>query len=133
MAADSQATNGGRFIQTEKCWRIPGGALAVVGQAEQGLALRDWYINGADPAKWPEFQKGDDWTNLIVFDGGRLVEYERLPIAQTVFGPHAAFGSGADLARGAMAMGATAAQAVEVAIKYNIYCGGPVVAFEVAR
>ncbi len=38
-----------------------------------------------------------------------------------------AVGCGTELAVGAMEMGATAAQAVAVAIKYNCYCGGKIV------
>lgn len=38
-----------------------------------------------------------------------------------------AVGCGTELAIGAMEMGATAAQAVAVAIKYNVHCGGKII------
>ncbi len=38
-------------------------------------------------------------------------------------------GSGSDVAQGALEMGATAKEAVEVAIKWNVKCGGPVQEF----
>lgn len=39
---------------------------------------------------------------------------------------HFAYGSGMFLALGAMELGATPERAVEVAIKYDLYCGGKV-------
>lgn len=99
------------------------------GDNEQGLLLARWYQEGADPGKWPEFQKTDSWTRLVVASRAGLSFFEKLPVAQVVRDPYMAFGSGRDYAMGAMAMGATAAQAVECAIKHCISTGGTVQSF----
>jgi len=67
-----------------------------------------WYKSGADVGAWPDIQKTDDWARLIVFGSHGLKYYEQTPIAINVEDPFFAFGSGMDVALGAMAMGATA-------------------------
>lgn len=52
-----------------------------------------------------------------------LVEYVRLPVAMPIIDQREAWGSGADFALGAMAMGAGARRAVEVACELDVHCG----------
>ena len=127
LAADSQATCEGRKKTVVKLiTRGPNLALAWVGDHEQGLILADWYMKGADPATWPAFQTKDSFTELIVAFDNRCVFYEVLPVAQEVTEPFAAWGSGAAIAIGAMAVGASARAAVAAACRFNIWCSEPV-------
>jgi ATP-dependent protease HslVU (ClpYQ) peptidase subunit len=51
-------------------------------------------------------------------------------VRQVVEDPFMAWGSGRDFALGAMAMGATAREAVAVACRFNVYCGNGIDAFD---
>ena len=69
-----------------------------------------------------------DWTALLIYgdtvmeaSGGNPPHLTQTPTA---------IGSGADLAFGAMAMGASAKEAVIVATRYSATCGGRVVCLE---
>ena len=105
-----------------------GRIVAWVGGHSSGQFLADWYEKGADPDKWPSFQNGgDDGARLIiVHPGGRCQSYDNsmVPTPGEIEAPFRAWGSGRDFAMGAMAMGATAEQAVEVASRFCITCGG---------
>lgn len=100
--------------------------LAWVGESGGGLALLDWYQKGRNPDQWPAAQRTADWTRLIVADKNGVVFYEREPFAQSVEEPFMAWGSGRDFAMGAMAMGASAKEAVEVASRFSTTCGNGV-------
>ena len=100
-----------------------GTILAWCGSNEYGLILCRWYQNGADPDKWPEFQRDENWVRLVVVENGKVFYYEQEPEPQFIEDRFFAWGSGRDFAMGALAMGATAEQAVEIASRYNIYCG----------
>ena len=129
LAVDSQASCDGRKkIVVKLLLPVQGGlAIAWCGDHEQGLALAQWYLDGAKPEVYPAFQTKDAYTELVVaFDGRRCVHYEVLPIAQEVTEPFAAWGSGASIAIGAMAVGASARSAVAAACRFNIWCGEPV-------
>lgn len=112
---------------------VKGIALAWCGMSDGGRTLARWYLDGADPDKWPEIQKDkDDWTRLVVAERGLTPHidlvtvsfYERLPEKQFYYGaPFAAWGSGRDFAMGAMAMAADATEAVRVANKLCVSCG----------
>lgn len=61
--------------------------------------------------------------HLIIYEGKAFVCYE---LQVELVGKYNAIGSGSFLALGAFSMGATAEQAVEVAIKHDLHCGGNV-------
>lgn len=133
IAADRQATHSGLALSVEKLYRRSAGViLGFTGSLEQGLLLADWYGAGADPDKWPVWQTPMDYTRLVVlnFHVGLLMEYESLPVAQyRKFESPAAFGSGRDFALGAMAQGANAREAVEIASRFSVDCGLGVTSF----
>lgn len=62
-------------------------------------------------------------TGIIIMPDGRCVTFIDIG-AQWVSGPHFTFGSGQDYARGALAMGATAEEAVRVAMEFDVSTGG---------
>ena len=111
-----------------------GRLLAWVGGHSSGRFLANWYEKGADPAEWPSFQNGGEEGArlIIVHPDGRCQEYANspAPMVNDVFDKFRAWGSGRDYAMGAMAMGATATEAVTVASRFCITCGGGVDSFE---
>ena len=126
LAVDSQASCEGRKKTVVKLRLQPGLAISWCGDHEQGLALAQWYVDGAKPEAYPPFQTKESFTELVVAFNGRCVHYEVLPIAQEVTEKFAAWGSGASLAIGAMAAGASARHAVAIACRFNIWCSEPV-------
>lgn len=107
--------------------------IGVTGGLYYGLALLDWWVMGADPGKWPSFQATDNWTRLIIAPiGGKPYWFGRMPYPIMCDNHFAAWGSGRELALGALAMGASAKEAVEVANRLGLYSGLGVDVFEVA-
>ena len=116
-----------------KVWAV----VAWVGTEAQGLTLADWYNDGtvhADQQDWPDFQKTEEWTRLIVMKWMAskhrvsIVEYEKLPIGIEVSQDNQcwAWGSGREFALGAMAHGASPVEAVEIASRFDPFSGGGV-------
>lgn len=91
--------------------------------------MKYWYERGCKHEEFPACQRDKDlWSRLIAIpyrsQGNRqLVYYEQGPEPIPFYGPFMAWGSGRDVAMGALAMGADARKAVEIACKYNVYCG----------
>jgi hypothetical protein len=127
LAVDRQADNGEtRETVTKLRWRYTAEGkevMAWTGFHEQGLWLAEWYFAGADRSKWPEFQASKDWTILVVAGPKGVKVYERLPIAQKIEDAFMAWGAGRNLALGAMAAGADACQAIEIATRFDIHTG----------
>ena len=127
IAADKLSVSADMRSTATKIVRLVDGViLAWVGESGGGLALIDWYKKGSNPDNWPAMQKTENWTRLIVADRNCAVTYEHEPFAQTVEEPFMAWGSGRDFAVAAMAMGADARQAVEIANRFSLSCGGGV-------
>jgi len=124
LAADKASENCGMVLRVTKIRKLGSGeVIAWCGKMENGLALARWYADGAEIDHWPSFQRTDDWSRLIVANEEHVFFYEQEPERQFVDEPFCAWGSGRDFAIGAMAMGANAAKAIEIASKYNIFCG----------
>lgn len=90
-----------------------------------------WYESGTDIEKLPAFQRTDDWCHLIVANQNGVKSYGREGVVTPV-NSFMAWGSGRDFAIGAMACGASAEKAVEIANRYNIYCGFGVDKYEIS-
>lgn len=132
LAADKRADVNGTGITTTKIKKLPSGeVVAFTGSASTGRVLMDWYESGADKSAWPESQSGDDWARLVVAAEGGISFYESHPVAVSVQDKFTAFGSGRDVALGALAMGATAVQAVEIASRFQSDCGNGCDSFNV--
>ena len=98
--------------------------IGMTGTHTAAQAVRDWVLQGADKDKFPKDQT-DEFTNVWVINrNGTVVKFENSPFGILCTDGTFAEGSGRDFALGAMAMGADAAKAVEVACVYDIYCGG---------
>lgn len=129
LAADSliaytSITNGSR-VKIAKCGRF---AVALAGLAWLRKPLEAWCDKGCPEEKVPQVLLDNDskFAALIVdtktgdlfeFDNGYLVP---------IHADYTAIGSGALLALGAMAHGATAEEAVTAASRHDKNTGGPV-------
>lgn len=85
-----------------------------------------WATTDFDPAQRPDLttvMSGDDVFSALVVHvkTGEVIEYERVLIAQTYDAEFRAIGSGAPVAFGAMAHGATAVEAVRIAAMFDKY------------
>lgn len=129
IAADKRAVSEGLQRTTTKLYIHNNSVLGFVGSQAHGLALVDWYKNGADVTKYPEFQKTEDWTRLIVAEYCMCKTYEQTPYPLTVEDTRSAWGSGRDYALGAMYAGKNAEEAVRVASFYDINCGNGITIF----
>lgn len=133
IAADRQATCSDMRRKTVKldCKAVRGKILIFgwTGIDSNGRELMDWYVKGADVAKWPASQATSDWTRLLVASAKRVLEFEQRPYPIIHTRAPLAWGSGRDFAVGAMAMGANADQAVQIACRYNVSCGMGVTVF----
>lgn len=140
LAADSQVSSisGSRFGTKSKITRTAGGLLAAAcgdsGWVSSFLRWADQFVGAPDQlgSAVPECaEESEGWLvdprtdALWIVSGGR--HFWQLD-AQF----HAA-GSGGRVAIGAMARGATAVEAVEIAIQFDIYTGGPVQALSLRR
>lgn len=110
--------------------------LACTGQLDIAQVLFGWYVGGASPAEWPTWCQRDEslWGRLVEWrpspSYSGLYEYNRAP--QPINWSEAkqiAWGSGSEIALGAMMAGATAARAVEIAGRLSTDCGMGVDAF----
>ena len=134
MAADGRAW-GGRYCNSPggkaKAHRLDDGTRvgvvsAVVGMPERFIA---WMKAGAEPKEWGE--GAPDLKALIVKPNGDVFLAEDSvwfsgPIKTNCH----AIGSGGDYARGAMAAGLNAPEAVAVACELDANCGPPILVLE---
>ncbi len=128
IAADGMAVCGGEIVALDaiKMRWVPqrGVALAMVGAYALFDRLCDWYLTGAALRVLPPSE--DDWC-LVVAGGGRGVSrfIKALPY-QDRMPDITAFGSGGAYAVGALANGASAKRAVEIAARFDPFTGGRV-------
>jgi hypothetical protein len=104
-----------------KVFRLRDGRLfASSGRVEEGLMLLDALRNGEPTPKCPGVRA------LLVHPNGRLEGYEGKRWSRIVGAEYAALGSGSPYALGAMAVGASAIQAVRAGIRHGALSGGRV-------
>lgn len=130
LFADRQVTTHGMRQETQKIFPMPKGeVVGITGDFDSGLAMVDWFARGANPKDWPACQSAERWAPLVVLHRNPITgrpecyRLEREPFRMLVLEPFSAWGSGRDYAIGALHMGATGRQAVEVASKYDNGCG----------
>jgi len=124
IAADRQCSNAGMKWATTKLFRLRNGEVCgICGDWSHGMQVMAWYEDGAEPASFPDCRSDEDWARLVLLRADGLWTYERTPYPLRIEGCFMAFGAGADFAMGAMAMGADARRAVEVANQFSTGCG----------
>ena len=124
LAADRSITSGDVKVEFRKLWEIDDGAIAGCGDMVSVETMRKWWMSGGDINEWPECQNdAAKWATLVVVkhnDG--IFYYEDKPISLPVYG-FMAWGSGADIAIGALAAGANSIEAVMITCNHSPYCG----------
>lgn len=132
VAADRQANDQDMRILCKKLSVVKktGDIIGTIGDFDIGLGLERWYRAGAEPKKFPRHK--DEATKLIVITkAGRAMEYSTGPNATPIEEPFMAWGAGRDVAIGALAMGANAKKAVQVASRYITSCGMGVTSYRI--
>lgn len=128
LAVDRGSTDGATIWEVNKLRTFKDFGLVGVGTAMDVGRMTDWYLNGCHADRFPY---GSSHSRLLVCRNGKLFEYNNSSLP-TVYDHNqkVAFGAGKDFAYGALAMGATAAQAVTIACKYSTSCGHGVDTYE---
>lgn len=132
LAADTLVTERGARLATKtKIVRRKGMLAGGAGSSVICRAFTDWFLDGmrgAPPNMQPDKQRPSSECvifyapkKFITFDGDGVSDLEA---------DYFALGSGASFAKGAMAMGADPVRAVEIAMQFDLYSGGPIVRLE---
>jgi hypothetical protein len=131
LAADRMASRNGHASTVDKMWRHKGELIAHSGTYFQGELMRRWYMAGADVDTFPYCRDKNYETDMIVVGKDGLVRlYNDGPMAAPLYDRQFAMGSGRDYAYGAMAMGADAVVAANVACSHETGCGMGVMAMK---
>lgn len=129
LASDRQSTWGSRIdCGMRKIARNAKGDLCgASGCAVTMATFLRWFEDGEPADARPSMKHGDDETfALIVRAGGALEFHSARGWAPILDAPFYAFGSGAQCARGALAAGKKAAEAIEIASRFDTETGGGV-------
>lgn len=126
LAADTLMVNCDRKGYTNKLFTHGNEAIALCGDFARALEMLEWYQAGAVTANFPAKRDENDFGRLVIATDCGVCTYENRPYPVIHTERFVAYGTGADFAVGAMAMGASAEQAVKVAIEHCASCGGVV-------
>jgi hypothetical protein len=127
MAADSlETTDRGLALEyVRKIHRSNSGCIyGVAGYATDAVIFGQWVDDGM--VGTPERHNPDSFAALLLKPSGELLIAEGRGPMRGIRSQYYAIGVGRELAVGAMAMGATADEAVLVATQHSVWCGGPV-------
>lgn len=130
LAADKQATEGGLRHLTTKIKRIEKGKfkgylMGGAGCTSQANMMMSWFESGAEPEYFPQYQDSEDLSAqlLVITPKREILRFDFNPIPIVFNDDMYALGNGRDVALGAMAMGARAPEAVEIASQLCTGCG----------
>lgn len=134
IAADRQIAHGDIISKGCKLKQLSNEEIVGwIGGHAAGFILLDWYKSGADFINWPEVQGTEDWSHFIVCKRAGLYHTDNQPVFFKIREKFAAFGSGREIALGAMAAGASAVQAVKITNDLCTTCGLGVDSFSCPR
>lgn len=127
IAADSGTTAGGIYVGAmRKITRLADGRLlAATGSIGDGRAVDSWLNAGGDPDKKPKIDD-DGYDALCLSPDGSAWRIDSSLTFFQLDAPFHAVGSGFELALGAMAHGATAAEAVKIACRLDTRSREPI-------
>lgn len=120
MAGDKLCSWGTTPVPTTKVFIHEGMMVGMSGDKDNVQMFKDWILAGR-PVEKPSF-KTDAFSAIVVVNG-ETYQYNQGCIPHLIAKPYWAAGSGADYALGAMAHGASAAEAVEIASALDINTG----------
>lgn len=126
MSADSacmdQLTHVGGM---RKIWRVGDVLVGIAGDIGAALHFLKWLKLNEPDEDWPQF--AGHFHAMVVSPGGKISLFEDGgPEPCYTSDPYCSIGSGSDFALGALACGASPAQAVKAAIKHHGQCKPPV-------
>ena len=125
MYSDGRCTIGSLYFPTEKVFRIGGKLVGVAGDNSAIERFLAWY-RGTRKKPIPT---GEGSFSALVLTKRGLYCYEDCSLPDLVLRDWHAIGSGGAVAIGALAMGADARRAVEIACEHADGCGPPVQEF----
>jgi hypothetical protein len=130
IAADGGLWEGESLVgdQAEKVIRCRHGAFVVIGYCVAAMVERKFNDLGPIPNR---LDLPDETTVVLLRNDGLIGFYEKDLEHDPIRVPFYAFGSAAPVAIGALHMGATAEQAVEIAIKVGPWAAGKVMSVTV--
>jgi len=123
LASDSQMTNGNIAGKTKKLFKVKNVAFGFAGDLVDGLKLIEFLRSGDEQ---PPTLSEDFEALAMDIRTGKCTYYEKQLVPVIIMDRFEAIGTGNELALGAMEMGASAVEAVRVAIKRDINSGGRV-------
>lgn len=128
LATDKAATDGAAQWLTTKAWYhalpVEGRViLSGAGPLQTILQMRNWVLGGMLQNEFPSAQLSPHFCHFVIVSPSGLRRYEQGPLPIDHGHDKCAFGEGKDFAYGALAMGATAGQAVEIANQHSPHCG----------
>lgn len=129
MAADSASTYGNnKATQVRKVRKIGRFLVGLSGSASLAEDFCVWLARKQRITAWPVQPTGDDgvWALLVDRETGRVFKMDKCGTPFRLYGKWFATGSGMDAAMGAMAAGASALRAVEIACTIDAGSAGPV-------
>lgn len=121
LAADKRSCGGNGTMTVTKIRRINGSLVGCAGNSAIANEVMAWFERGAVPADFPPAQRdeNDSVGMLVVEKSGAVYKFERSPYPIRLEESCVAIGSGGDYARAAMALGKTAAEAIDVAAMFD--------------
>lgn len=127
MAADSRGTSGDIIRgKVRKLYQLADGrVVGIAGDVGYEPEFIAWLDDGAKPENRPDFSGASSFSALVGSTEGFVV-YGRELRCQVIGADFYAIGSGNEIALGAMAMGASARRAVELACDFDVYTGGEI-------
>lgn len=127
LAADRAAWIGGAKYRVRKVHRVKHATrgdllVGLCGDGGFAEAVLEWLRGGAHPGEYPERDKTYT-VALIVARGRKVWRLDSKLRWQRSYGRIHATGAGAEMALGAMEVGATARRAIRVVMKHSDYAG----------
>jgi hypothetical protein len=136
VAADTMSFRGTQRIlgQEERTIIIHNEIIfAFTGSISLFIPMIEWYLTEPRlPANAPKVDD-DHGGSLIVLATNCARTYEIKNPYQDIYGVAMAWGGGAGTAQGALDAGANAVRAAALAIEREVWCGGKVLAVDIAR
>jgi len=128
-AVDSGAASETTMLRVRKFWTRGDELITGAGETPHVVAMAEWYLAGAKPLDFPPMLHLKRDAELVVINSRGVRRYEASPYGVDHGNVRCAFGGGRDFAYGALAMGATAAEAAGIACMFSPVCAEPVHTF----
>ncbi len=136
VAGDGLAKNGHDRILSRSVKKIhvcKGHIYAFAGAGSMMEPLMQWHWrDGCAPDKLPKSDQDGGWSMIVIGPNERLFYTSKQPYADIIEVPFA-MGFGGDYALGAVAAGADARRAIEIACMYDAYTGGDIQVVNIAE